>query len=463
MGDLGQLPEGLEIPPEHWQKTPPSIRNLIVYLVEQIARLGKRIEELEAKLNQRSDNSNRPPSADSPFKKKKQKKKTRKAGAKKGHQGHCQVMLEPTETLEIKPERCSCGNSHFAELKAYHTHQVIEFPQIQMKVIHLILYEGACSGCGKLTKAKLPKEHESGYGPRLTALIGEVAGMQGNSRTTIQEFCSSVLGIPISRGAIQKVIDRVSEATAAYYEAIGRVARGDVTVNYIDETSWYMNGTLMWLWAMVNTRVAYFMIHPKRSKKAFAALIEHWTGILVTDGYTVYQKWVELRQTCLAHLIRTARGLSERKDPQIAAFGRKALDELRRLCHMAHAPPTVGQWRAFYARLSHLISQHHDRKDEAGKFARRLLREMDSLWVFLEAQGVEPTNNRAERALRFGVIWRKRSQGTASEKGNRWAERILSLKQTCRLRSMPTFPLLVEAVESYFKEQAPDLAWLGQH
>jgi transposase len=183
---------------------------------------------------------------------------------------------------------------------------------------------------------------------------------------------------------------------------------------------------------------------------------------LVSDGFKVYQKWVELRQTCLAHLIRTAKGLALRKDPEIAAFGRRALAELYRLCSMAHAPPTLGQWSAFYARLSHLISQNHDRKDEAGQFARRLLREMDSLWVFLEEQGVEPTNNRAERALRFGVLWRKRSQGTESDKGNRWVERILSLRQTCRLHDMPTFPILVEAVQSYFKQQNPDLHWITQ-
>src|SRR5713101_3552889 len=100
---------------------------------------------------------------------------------------------------------------------------------------------------------------------------------------------------------------------------------------------------------------------------------------------------------------------------------------------MATAPPTGGAWRAWYARLCRLIDQYHDRPDDAGRFARRLLREMDSLWVFLAQHGVDPTNNRAERALRFGVLWRKRSQGTASVKGNRWVERILSLKETCFL------------------------------
>jgi transposase len=107
-----------------------------------------------------------------------------------------------------------------------------------------------------------------------------------------------------------------------------------------------------------------------------------------------------------------------------------------------------------------LINQYHGRSDDAGRFARRLLREMDSLWVFLSHQGVEPTNNRSERALRFGVQWRKRSLGTASDKGNRWVERILSLKETCRLRAVSTYEVLVDAVSSFFSGQQPDLAWL---
>ena len=119
-------------------------------------------------------------------------------------------------------------------------------------------------------------------------------------------------------------------------------------------------------------------------------------GILVSDGYGVYQHWVEARQTCLAHLIRTARGLAERQQADLAACGAWALAELQRLCHMATAPPTGGEWRAWYARLCKLIEQYHNRHDDAGRFARRLLREMDSLWVFLAHHGVEPTNNRAE-------------------------------------------------------------------
>ena len=72
------------------------------------------------------------------------------------------------------------------------------------------------------------------------------------------------------------------------------------------------------------------------------------------------------------------------------------------------------------------------------------------------------TNNRAERALRFGVLWRKRSLGTASTKGNRWVERILSLKETCRLRAVSTYAVLVEAVSRFFQGQQPDLSWMTE-
>ena len=107
-----------------------------------------------------------------------------------------------------------------------------------------------------------------------------------------------------------------------------------------------------------------------------------------------------------------------------------------------------------------MIFDHHQQKNEAGSLARSLIKQIDSLWVFLEVSGVEPTNNRAERVLRFGVLWRKRSKGTQSEKGNRWVERVLSFKQTCQMRSLPSFPLLVDAIDSYFKEQKPNLDWI---
>jgi transposase len=328
-----------------------------------------------------------------------------------------------------------------------------------MDVTHWVLHQSWCAHCGRWTQAQVPTEHASGYGPRFSALVGELAETYGNGRRMVQTFCAAVLRVPMSLGAIQKVLARVTQALDPYYAAIARRAR-HAPGNDIDETSWFLTNTLQWLWVMASETVAFYMIHPHRSKAAFAALIDDWSGILVSDGYGVYQTWVARRQTCLAHLMRTARSLAERHNPELAACGTWALAELQRLCHIATAPPSGGAWRAWYARLCKWIEQYHDRQDDAGRFARRVLREMDSLWVFLVQHGVDPTNNRAERALRFGVLWRKRSLGTASTQGNRWVERILSLKETGRLQARATYTVLVDAVTSFFQGQPPDLAWI---
>jgi transposase len=460
--DKNLLPEGIEITVEDLEKTPPSVLKPLLYLLEENQQLKKRIEELEAKLNQNSSNSSRPPSSDSPFTKQSPvKKKKSKSGSKKGHTGHRQQMLDPTETRRVLPKRCSCGCDRFTGLEQFYMHQHIEFPEIMMNVIHFELYKGSCGACGKVSKGHVPNEFQTGYGPRLSALIVELVGIAGNSRDMVQSFCSSVLRVPISLGAIQKVIDRGSKAIAPHYEAIGDGARAS-RINHVDETPWYNGGKLNWLWVMTNPLVAFFMVHTNRSREAFEKLIGAWCGILISDNYGVYQKWINKRQTCLAHLIRKAGGLSERNDRELATFGTWAKRELQRLVEMAHAPPTIGEWRAFYARLCRLIALYRDSTSAAGTFARRLENEMDSLFLFLTENGVEPTNNFAERMIRFGVLWRKRSQGTKSEKGNRWVERILSLRQTCRLHAKSTFDVLVDAFACFFKEQDPQLAWIGQ-
>jgi transposase len=450
--------------PRDWEHTPTAVQAYVHTLQADLTQLRERAETLEARLAQNSTTSHRPPSSDSPYKKPRRhttSTTSRKAGGKPGHPGHRQVLLPPTTVCEVQPERCACGNTTLTLLRPYYTHQVLELPPITMDVTHWVLYQGWCPDCGCWRKAQVPAAHATGYGPRFSALMGEVAGAYGNGRRIVQTLCASVLHVPISVGAIQKVLDRVAQAIAPHDTAIATHVR-HAAVNYIDETPWFLTHTLQWLWVMVSDTAALYMIHPRRSKEAFAALIDDWAGILVSDGYGVYRHWVQARQTCLAHLIRTARGLAARDNPDIVACGTWALAELQRLCHMATAPPTGGEWRAWYARLCKLIDQYHDHTDDAGRFARRLLREMDSLWVFLAQHGVEPTNNRAERALRFGVLWRKRSQGTASTKGNRWVERILSLRETCRLQARSTYTVLVDAVASLFQGQQPDLSWIGQ-
>ena len=302
------LPAGLPLDAASWTQTLLVVRQLIVQLLAVIQQQTARIAALEARLSQNSRNSDRPPSSDPPYAQRSPRSGARgRPGAKPGHPGHRRVLLAPTEVLAVTPEACACGQREFPETQPYHTHQVIELPEIQMAVTHVVLHETRCPRCGRTLKAALPAACRYGYGPRLTALIGELSGPQRDSRRAVQEFCASVLGVPISQGAIQRCVDRVSDAIEPHYEAIAEQARS-AKVNYIDESAWYQHGVLAWLWVMVNTTVALFTVQSSRSRAAFEALIERWAGIVVSDGYGVYQHWMHQRQTCLAHLIRRARG-----------------------------------------------------------------------------------------------------------------------------------------------------------
>src|SRR5919199_5097194 len=333
--------------PQDWAQTPLAVQAYVHTLRDEVKQLHDGVETLEARLQQNSTTSSRPPSSDSPYKKPRLRTTAatpRKAGGKPGHPGHHQVLLPPTTVQELRPERCPCGNTTFAVTRPYHTHQVLELPPLTLEVTHWVLHQGWCPDCGRWSKAQVPAEHATGYGPRLSAVMGELAGAYGNGRRIVQTFCASVLHVPISLGAIQKVLDRVSQAIEPHYTVIATQTRRAL-VNYIDETPWFLTHSLQWLWVMVSDTAALYMIHPRRSKEAFAALIDDWEGILVSDGYGVYQNWVARRQTCLAHLIRTARSLAERQQAELAACGTWALAELQRLCHMATAPPTGGEWR----------------------------------------------------------------------------------------------------------------------
>jgi hypothetical protein len=180
-------------------------------LQDDLTQLRVRVEALEAGLTQNPMTSHRPPCSDLPYKKPRQRTTTpRKAGGKLGHSGHRQG--------------------------------------------------------GRWSKAQVPAVHATGYGPRFSALMGELAGTYGNGRRQVQTFCASVLQMPLSLGAIQKVFERVAQAIESHYTALAMQAR-QAPVNYIDETPWFYTHTLHWLWVMASERVAFtWCIHaaPKR-------------------------------------------------------------------------------------------------------------------------------------------------------------------------------------------------------
>lgn len=459
------LPPTFLLSPEIIARTDKVVLDLIEWLQGRVVSLEAsnklrqaRIEELEAKIGKNSSNSDKPPSSDSPFKSKEElpKEATASKPPRKYHKGVRQTLLEPTSVHDLIPERCACGCEQLSEPQCYYLHQHLELPEIAAIVEHWKLFRSRCASCGRTVKAILPVEKRTGFGPRLCATIVELVGVHGDSRRLVQDFVSSVFNLSISQGAIQKIVDRARAALEPHYAVLENGAR-HAQVNYIDETSWKQKKKLCWLWVMVNGVFAFFKFHPKRSMEAFEARVGTWEGLLVSDGYALYRKWTHGRQTCLAHLIRRAKAVSENPHKDIAGCGAWALSELRRLNHMAEKPPTQGEWLAWYARFIRLIKKNRAKKNVAGQLVRHLEREIDSLWTFLEENTVDSTNNLAERTLRFAVTWRKRSAGSRNEKGQRFAERILSVRQTCRLNGLRTWPILVDAFNALAMHSKPEL------
>jgi transposase len=227
------------------------------------------------------------------------------------------------------------------------------------------------------------------------ALLGALAGADGPGRRSVPTFGASGRQVPSSLGAIQHVLARVAQALEPHSRALATPPR-PAPVHSIDETPWLLTQTLQGWGGMVHETAALSMRQPQRSTEALAALSDAWAGLRGSAGYGVYQPGGQARQTCVAHLSRRARGVAARAPPALAACGPWAVAELQRRCQMATAPPSGGEWRAWYARRCKWMEPYPDRADEAGRFARRLVRERDARGGLRAPQGVEPTNNRAE-------------------------------------------------------------------
>lgn len=452
---------------------------------KRIAELEEEVKELKCKLNINSGNSGLSPSQD-PFrpkgkggKKKKdednsyksepnqggdspdkpgaedhgenskpdsEEQPKRKQGGQKGHKGNRQEPRKTQDVREIFPERCSCGCEEFVDLRSFYTHQHCELPDILLHhVFHFNLYKGRCDICGKESKAKVPAEYSTGYGPNFTAFVGAASAFLGCTRKSLLNFLTKSdffrteegESVSLSLGGLDRLIARCSRALKRHWEKIGEVAR-EAPINYVDETSWPMFGPLgaikYWLWLMASALVVFFNIHRHRSREAFNELIGTWGGILISDDYALYRSWPkEKRQSCLAHHLRTVQRLREDPDPDIARGGERLYKEIHCLAHMNPETLTRGVWQGWLLRTRCLLKEFSKRSDGLGILASRFESTFESLSTFLRIRGVERTKNKAERTLRPAVVRRKVPFGCTSERGQRWIEKALSVMMTCRL------------------------------
>jgi transposase len=444
----------------------------------QIARLEARIERLEERLRESSSNSSMPPSAEPPGSRPKRERSStgRKPGGQPGHEGTTRQLVadsEVDEVVEHWPQRCSgCDRALRAGEPAgrAHRHQVFELPPIAVTVTEHRAHAVSCPDCGKRTRAVLPAEvAASAFGPRLQAAIALLSVRNRVSRRDVSELSGELFGCPIAVGSVDAICQRASYALADPYAQL-RDAVKDAAVVCVDETGWRQGGERRTLWGAFTDRHAALAIAADRHERELPELIgSDFAGIVSSDRWWAYDQLDPVRrQVCWAHLLRDFRRHAEGLAHQ-QRFGQAGLDVCREL---------FGAWDAFcdhadrdrlardiapqqrkLRKLLERAATKNAKNRYIRTFARNLLKLWPALWTFAEADGVEPTNNVAERGLRGAVIYRKISLGSQSDAGARFAERMLSVSQTCRLQRRSLFGYLIDALTSAARGgPAPSLA-----
>ena len=443
----------------------------VAELSERLAKQDERIADLERRLNRNSSNSSTPPSQDPPGapKRRQAAPSGRERGAQPGHPGRGR-RLAPTEAVdEIVdhwPTRCRCGHVFcMAERQALGEparHQVAELPAIAVIVTEHRLDRLRCPACGAKPRAELPRDVPGGaFGPRLQAAVATLAVRNRVSRRDTTELLRELFGARIAAGSVDALVRRAAAALEQPYDDLLGHIRAAPTVN-VDETGWRLRGGRRTLWGALTAHTALFRIAADRHQREAQALLgEQFPGIACSDRWWAYNYLdAQRRQLCWAHLVRDfaahSEGLRARKELGLA--GLRIAKELFRTWEelagdgdRARLVERIAPLKAELRALLEQAARKSARNRRHRTFAKNLLKLWPALWTFTEIDGVEPTNNHAERGLRGAVIYRKLSLGSQSEQGERSIERLLSASVTCRLQQRSLFAYPSDALAAHIR------------
>jgi transposase len=475
-----------EIVPEDWQCTPPSVQQMILHLMQRLASLEQEVSTLRAE-NERlreqarrsSHNSSQPPSGDAPGAPPRRGRESsgKPRGAPPGHEGHQRelYLVERCRSVtDHRPRQChACGRDLSGDDPHPYRHQVVELPEVQPLVDEHRLHQLSCPACGETTRAALPAQvPASGYGPRLVATVGLLSGPYRQSERQTQQALEDFYQVEVALGTINNLRQEVSEALAQPVAEATEFAQAQEVAN-ADETGWRQGNCdgnnrerrKAWLWVLVTSWVTVFQVHLSRGQAAAKELLGQFAGYLVTDRWSGYGWWpLSRRQLCWAHLLREFQKIAERGEAS-QRIGEGLLEQARQLFKWWHRVRAgtlaqaafaqaaaeirakVQQWLAEGATYEPARGGHSARARTA-RTCRELLKVEEALWLFVRIEGVEPTNNAAERALRPAVIWRRTSLGTQSAEGSQFVARMLTVMLTLRAQQRNMLEYLTAACQA---------------
>lgn len=443
----------------------------IAELLEQVTRLVAQVEALSEKLGQNSRNSHLPPSSDGPGSSstggtatKKKPKSGRKRGGQKGHRGSHRELVPPEKVdmfIDLYPDVCMGCAGPLPQIPNENArrHQQLDLRDHRPHVTEFRRHEIVCGGCGARTRApydpnKIPS---SSFGPCLTAVVGLLTGVYHLSRRNAQQLLLELFDISVSLGAISAMEQRASAALQTAYDEAKREVE-HAGVKHADATSWLRAGVLMSLWTIATVSATIYGIFVDGCRDTIRPFFGKRKGILISDRATVFTFWLmAFRQICWAHLMRKFIAFSERDGPA-GALGRELLEYTSLLFEYWHGfkdglltREELEIWlrpvrRQFEDALVRGAAADIPRVSGA---CLDILEHREALWTFVVHEDVEPTNNHAERELRAFVLWRKRSFGSQSERGERFAERLMTVAHTARKQSKAVLDFIVKSVAAH--------------
>jgi transposase len=478
--DLEPPPTG--IIPEDWAATPLAVRQVlgalltvvtlqqqqIAQLQQENADLRQRVAALEARLNQHSQNSSKPPSSDPPSAPPRpaRSKSGRKAGGQPGHPRHERPDPEPDHIDHMHdyyPDACPTCQTTLESVRrdacAVQTQYVWDLPIVRPDITAHHYHTLCCPGCGDLVTAERPPDVPPGaFGARTAAAVTILHGDYHLSDRMLPRLLYDFFGLPLSLGSVVRLQQIGSAALAPIYTTIHNAVQHQDRCN-IDETSWKEGGKRRWLWTMVTAIATFFYVATSRNGPALRHVLgEAYSGIVTSDRHRPYLKLVAGRhQLCWSHLLRNFQALVDRGGRE-GVWGTDFLALSRLVFRLWHLfrEGTIDRetlqaaMAPLQAAVHGLLSQGARRCDAPEGMCQELLAHEAALWTFVHEERVEPTNNAAEQALRGAVIWRKSCFGAHSADGNRFVERILTVSATCRKQQRHLLTFVTEAIAAHW-------------
>jgi transposase len=476
------------ISPEEWAQVPVSVLKLIEELVrrmdkieQEMAALRTENELLKEQLARTSANSSQPPSKNPQgFKPNRKEPTGKKRGGQIGHIGH-ERKLYPLEmcqeVIDHYPQQCGkCGGAvNNSSRTQVYRHQIVEVPPVQPIVIEHRFHQMSCTCCGTENQAPEMVQiiGQGGYGARVAAYVGLFSSQYRQSYRQIQKIMQAVFGIEMSLGTINNLRTEVSEAVSTAVTAAQEYIQQQPTVG-VDETGFKQrNGdgqneakTSGWLWVAVTPLIICFQVILSRASTAAQTVLgAAFTGFIISDRCPAYN-WVDVanRQLCWAHLKRDFIQISERVGAS-SEIGESLLAQEKLLFNLWHqfrneqltrseliqaVEPIQAKFSSILSEAAALQIGEHEKTPLAKtvRTCRNLLKLEVALWLFVREEGVEPTNNAAERAIRPAVIWRRTSFGSDSAAGSEFVSRLLTVVSSLNLQERNVLDFLVESISA---------------